>query len=230
MKVRHEKKYTFSLNNLSEVKKNINESKYSFYKSYNNRYVNSIYLDSFNYSNYEENLAGLSNRSKARLRWYSDEPFSKISNKKDIFFEIKIRKNLFGSKLIHKLNFSDIPDSCDTTSLIFYLRKVLPLDFLPYIDHCSIFSLGVSYEREYYENFTKKLRLTVDKNINFFKINSSNIFNFDQIEKNKLDYGVLEIKIPEKIFGDTDVVNFNLTEITPGRHSKYTIGINIIYK
>ena len=74
--MRQEKKYTFSLGNLYNVRKSILDSIYAISKTYNNRYVNSIYLDSFNSLDYQENLTGLSKRSKARLRWYSDSPFS----------------------------------------------------------------------------------------------------------------------------------------------------------
>ena len=42
--------------------------------------VNSIYLDSINFDNYNENLAGLSKRSKARIRWYSREKCQSISS------------------------------------------------------------------------------------------------------------------------------------------------------
>jgi hypothetical protein len=165
--VRQEKKYTFSITNLSDVKKSVEDSNYSVSKSYENRYVNSLYLDSFDYLNYEENLGGISNRSKARLRWYSKKPFTKITKDTDVYFEIKTRTNLFGSKLIHKINFPDYTFSYDQNLMINYLRKILPLKFLPYIDHCSILSLGVSYEREYYETYSKKLRITIDKKIKF---------------------------------------------------------------
>ena len=84
--MRQEKKYTFSITNLSDVKKSVEDSNYSVSKSYENRYVNSLYLDSFDYLNYEENLGGISNRSKARLRWYSKKPFTKITKDTDTHY------------------------------------------------------------------------------------------------------------------------------------------------
>jgi hypothetical protein len=228
--MRQEKKYTFSLGNLSNVRKSIQDSKYAISKSYNNRYVNSIYLDSFNSLNYEENLTGLSKRSKARLRWYSDSPFSKISRSTDIFFEIKIRTNLFGDKLIHKINFPDDLFYCDSISMMNYLRQTLPVTFLPYIDHCSIFSLGVSYEREYYETFTKKIRATIDNNIKFARLNSFEVLNFKQLETYKVEYGILELKFPQNIYNEISNIKFDGVEITSGRHSKYTVGLNLINK
>lgn len=228
--MRQEKKYTFSLFNLTNVRKNIQDSRFAIAKTYNNRFVNSIYLDSINYSNYEENLAGLSNRSKARLRWYSDCPFSKISSSTDIFFEIKTRTNLFGDKLIQKINLPDNFFSFDHASMMIYLRKILPVTFLPYIDHCSIFSLGVSYEREYYESFTKKIRVTIDNNIKFARLNDFEVLNFNQLEIYTVEYGILELKFPQNIYNEISNIKFDGVEITSGRHSKYTVGLNLINK
>lgn len=228
--MRQEKKYTFSITNLLDVKKSIQNSSFSISQSYENRYVNSLYLDSFDYLNYEENLGGISNRSKARLRWYSKKPFAKITKNTNIFFEIKTRNNLFGSKLIHKINFPDRAISYDHNLMVNYLRKILPLKLLPYIDHCSVFSLGVSYEREYYETSSKKLRLTIDKKIKFIKPNNFEVFNFKQLETYNTDYGILELKFPKNTYNETADMLVDFLDITSGRHSKYSVGINLINK
>ena len=49
MNIRQEKKYTFSLSDLSEVRSKILSSKFLMTQAFNNRYVNSIYLDSLNF-------------------------------------------------------------------------------------------------------------------------------------------------------------------------------------
>lgn len=228
--MRQEKKYTFSITNLLDVKKSIQNSNFSISKSYENRFVNSLYLDSFDYLNYEENLGGISNRSKARIRWYSKKPFAKITKNTNIFFEIKTRTNLFGSKLIHKINFPDHTISYDNNLMVNYLRKILPLKFLPYIDHCSVFSLGVSYDREYYETSSKKLRLTIDNDIKFIKPNSFEVFNFKQVETYNVEYGVLELKLPKDTYDEIADIPIDFLDITSGRHSKYSVGINLINK
>ena len=63
--IRLERKYTFSSHAKDGVKACLMESKYGFVRSFDDRYVNSIYLDSFDFLNYKENLAGL---SKMRFR------------------------------------------------------------------------------------------------------------------------------------------------------------------
>ena len=228
--MRQEKKYTFSITNLLDVKKSIQNSNFSISKSYENRFVNSLYLDSFDYLNYEENLGGISNRSKARIRWYSKKPFAKITKNTNIFFEIKTRTNLFGSKLIYKINFPDHAILYDNNLMFNYLRKILPLKFLPYIDHCSVFSLGVSYDREYYETRSKKLRLTIDNDIKFIKPNSFEVLDFKKVETYNVEYGILELKLPKDTYDEIADIPIDFLDITSGRHSKYSVGINLINK
>ena len=43
-----------------------------FNEVYKQRKVNNIYLDTLNYNYYHENIAGLSNRNKVRMRWYGE--------------------------------------------------------------------------------------------------------------------------------------------------------------
>lgn len=90
----------------SEIKIPIN-NKFDFYfdnwinfkskiqKEYNDRLVNSIYYDSENFDTAKDNLAGISNRHKYRIRWYNE-----YQNKFN--YEIKIKKNNLGKKLILK--------------------------------------------------------------------------------------------------------------------------------
>ena len=61
-------------------------------KRFDNRYVNSLYFDNPGYSAIRDNITGLSERSKYRLRWYNEgiTPNSAISPR----FEVKIRKKL----------------------------------------------------------------------------------------------------------------------------------------
>ena len=58
-----------------------------------NRLVNSIYFDDNDFTAVKDNLIGLSNRSKYRLRWYGD---SRKKEELDLNFEIK--KNAYPSK------------------------------------------------------------------------------------------------------------------------------------
>ena len=42
------------------------------------------------------------------------------------------------------------------------------------------------------------------------------------------EYSVLELKYPQDIDDDLAGLNFNDIDITPGRHSKYAVGLNTV--
>ena len=68
--MRYEKKYTFSRLFLDEMRDAIFDSSFIFKEAFPIRRVNSIYFDNSNFDDLNSNLSGISNRSKARLRWY----------------------------------------------------------------------------------------------------------------------------------------------------------------
>jgi hypothetical protein len=229
--IRQERKYTFSSHAEDSVKACLMESKYGFTRSFDDRYVNSIYLDSFDFLNYKENLAGLSKRSKARIRWYSKTPLEAVTSDTELTFEVKLRSNLVGNKLNFSFRLPDNVLNFNSNTFLDYLRKqILPPELLPYIDYCSSFSLGVCYKREYYEDFTKAIRATIDKDIVFFRPAVSKMFQCKLIEKYSMEYGVVELKFaPDEIFGlEKDI--FDAIEIRVGRHSKYTVGLYLSNK
>ena len=44
-------------------------------KSYENRVVNSIYFDDVGFSSVRDNLSGITQRNKLRLRWYVNQKY-----------------------------------------------------------------------------------------------------------------------------------------------------------
>ncbi len=81
MEQRIEKKFPF----LPGDKKKIDIFKIQgfFKKLYTNRRVNSIYYDTFDLNCLWDNINGLSNRDKYRVRWYN------TINNSEVFFEKK---------------------------------------------------------------------------------------------------------------------------------------------
>ena len=61
---------------------------------YEPRIVTSLYFDTINFDNYYDNIDGVSDRVKHRIRWYNDF----FLNSKDAVFEIKRRKGLLVNK------------------------------------------------------------------------------------------------------------------------------------
>ena len=69
---RSEIKFVCYQQNYFLLKNWIKLHKFNFFKEYDDRNVNNIYFDSFNYKAFNDNLIGLPSRLKVRYRWYGD--------------------------------------------------------------------------------------------------------------------------------------------------------------
>jgi hypothetical protein len=222
MTVRTEKKYTFNQVDKNSVRDWLLGSSLGFKEVFYKREVNSLYFDSHDHFCYEENLSGVSKRCKARLRWYNN--IDLLSSK--VTFEMKVKSNSFGNKLSHQFNFKDLNITSSSHDLIIQLRNLLPNDILPYFDTFTEPSLLVSYQREYYEDFQKKVRVTLDDEIMFSKPSYENLFSIHSNQKVIMNHGVLEVKIENTSEAEWKKMFFSNNLIRAGRHSKYAIGIN----
>ena len=222
MTVRTEKKYTFNQVDKNSVRDWLLGSALGFKEVFYKREVNSLYFDSHDHFCYEENLSGVSKRCKARLRWYKD--IDLLSSK--VTFEMQVKSNSFGNKLSHQFNFKDLNITSSSHDLIIQLRNLLPNDILPYFDTFTEPSLLVSYQREYYEDFQKKVRVTLDDEIMFSKPSYENLFSIHSNQKVIMNHGVLEVKIENASEAEWKKMFFSNNLIRAGRHSKYAIGIN----
>ncbi|MDB9757120.1 VTC domain-containing protein [Pseudomonadales bacterium] len=221
MTVRTEKKYSFNQVDKNSVRDWLLGSALGFKEVFFKREVNSLYFDSHDYFCYEENLSGVSKRSKARLRWYNDiDPLLSKAT-----FEMKVKSNHLGNKLSHQFKFEDLDCTSSGHSLITQLRNLLPIEILPYFDAFSEPSLLVNYQREYYEDMQKKVRVTLDDEIIFSRPGYENLFSMDNNQKVAMSHGVLEVKIENASEAEWKKTFFSNYLIRGGRHSKYAIGI-----
>ena len=229
--MRIEKKYTFDLNNYNILVDQIINSKFLFIKKYKKRIVNSIYLDNEFMQNYSDNLSGISKRSKIRLRYYNEDLEIKTNLNNKFNLEVKVKNNQVVNKKIYSLNLpSNILKKIDNRLIIFLLKKV-PILIKPFILEQTLSTIGITYNREYFESKIFNLRCTIDTNLKFWKPNNVNLLNNKKIFSYNTEYGVLEMKFPhndKRISNEkfNDLINY----ITPSRHSKYSVGCNLIYK
>lgn len=229
--MRIEKKYTFDLNNYNILVDQIINSKFLFIKKYKKRIVNSIYLDNEFMQNYSDNLSGISKRSKIRLRYYNEDLEIKTNLNNKFNLEVKIKNNQVVNKKIHSLSLpSNILKKIDNKLIIFLLKKA-PILIRPFISEQTLSTIGITYNREYFESKIFNLRCTIDTNLKFWKPHNVNLLNNKKIFSYNTEYGVLEMKFPhndKRISNEKfdDLIN----HITPSRHSKYSVGCNLIYK
>ena len=229
--MRIEKKYTFDLNNYNILVDQIINSKFLFIKKYKKRIVNSIYLDNEFMQNYSDNLSGISKRSKIRLRYYNEDLEIKTNLNNKFNLEVKIKNNQVVNKKIHSLSLpSNILKKIDNKLNIFLLKKA-PILIRPFISEQTLSTIGITYNREYFESKIFNLRCTIDTNLKFWKPHNVDLLNNKKIFSYNTEYGVLEMKFPhndKRISNEKfdDLIN----HITPSRHSKYSVGCNLIYK
>ena len=69
---RFEKKFFISELTKQEIESIIKLHPAIFSEIYYERFVNNIYLDSFDLQNYFDNIIGTFKRQKVRIRWYGD--------------------------------------------------------------------------------------------------------------------------------------------------------------
>ena len=197
---RFERKWIFKSNNYLVLINSLIRSNLFFKKHYPKRRVNSIYFDTSNYASIRENLDGVSNKKKIRLRWYgkSDRitnPILEIKSKKG--FETK-KENIKISELDNLIfrslkNLEIIQNKINET--IKTKKTIYPI-------------LTTNYDREYYISYNDKIRATVDYNLKsrFLK----NLTQMD-ITKNFTKVCILELKYPIK---SDQYVRSNLKQIT----------------
>ena len=152
----------------------------NFRKIFSQRKINSLYFDTESLKNVWDNINGFGNRTKIRLRWYNN-----LENS-DVFFEEKFKKNFTTIKKVSKIgNFKNFQSLNK-----FIIEK---FDYIKPIVKKKINinkTVNVTYDREYFIESSKKLRVTIDKNIKVFLKNSNKSLNIDK--------HILEIKYDPK--------------------------------
>ena len=124
--------------------------------AYPPRRVNSLYLDTPHLSSLDENLAGVSDRQKLRLRWYGDE----IETVQPVL-ELKQKHDMYGRKRQALL-----PCVLDLTSpwrdILGMVRACVEPGWRVLLQTAEQPTLLVHYQREYYATPDRALRVTLD--------------------------------------------------------------------
>ena len=215
---RRELKFTTNEIYYSDIINWIKNNKVNFKKHFPKRLINSIYFDNYSYSSFKENIYGDSKKTKIRLRWYNTFFFSM-----DGFFEVKKRDNIYNYKktikipnLVIKLN-SNFKEIIQTLKLNLEPIDTIELDARPFPTIIS------QYTREYYIDFDKEIRITIDRNIKTFDQRLSNKINL----KNEIT--IPNLMVVEFKFKDASINkllnSFNNFPLRLSKNSKYINGI-----
>lgn len=219
---RYERKFTVPDGyKTSAIEVTVKKNNYLFREVYYQRQVNNIYFDTAGYNDYFDNVLGVSDRKKIRIRWYGDT----LGEIKKPVLEIKIKKGLVGDKWSYKLN-PFVLDNSFTTETIQKIFKESNLP-LPILESTKLVTptLLNSYSRKYYLSANNKFRITVDFNLKYFKIDKQ--FNNFNIAATKDENKIVELKYNI----EDDISAQQITTQLPFRinkNSKYVNGVNTI--
>ena len=197
---RFERKWLYRSNDFLTLINSLIRSNLFFFTQYPSRRVNSIYFDNANLSSIRQNLDGVSEKKKIRVRWYGSQ--NQLMNP---ILEIKSKKGMITNKETYKieelegLQFPDLKNLDLIKNVVNSKNKskniIEPI-------------LTTNYDRQYFVSNNSKVRATVDYNLH--SINLKNLSQM-QIVKNFSFICVLEIKYPTNL---DKYVRQNLKEIT----------------
>ena len=216
--LRYERKYVVPMKYDFMLPKFLVTSKMRLAPQYEDRIVNSIYLDTYNLQFFHENINGLSKRKKFRVRWYGDP--NCINNP---VLEVKIKNGNLGKKIIYPIEFHQSSDVLsDINEIVDLLVKFRTSESFSEILKYLKPNLFVSYTRKYFISKVLDCRLTIDKNIEYKSINFQTNSMQKLYSKNNT---IMELKYPSNLnlrqLGLFSNFPFRITS-----NSKYVQGLN----
>lgn len=217
---RYERKYivpkTMTLHELvAIVKRNPAFFREVFYE----RQVNNIYFDTNGYKFYFDNVDGVADRQKVRIRWYADT-LGTIQSPK---LEIKIKNGLVGDKWTFDLNSFTLDSAITAKGLQnLFADSKLPRPIFEMVRTLNP-TLVNSYTRRYFISADQRFRITLDYEV-FYRNIRSRMNNFSKIPQADR-HNVVELKYNL----DNDRLANSISNQFPFRlskNSKYVNGVN----
>ena len=215
--LRFERKYNVDINKSYIFREILRQKK--FFPIYNKRKVFSIYFDTHKFKFFRDNIEGVGNRIKVRLRWYENDKID-TKNLIKIALEIKKKTGFVGQKDNYKFgtykNMDDVILDLKNINSFQKILKFIPFRVTPI--------LVTMYDREYYQTLDKKFRSTIDTNLNVFSVKSK-LFKIPILKE------ILEIKYNNTL--DYEFRNKILTNnfvLRNQKFSKYVSGLIALKK
>mgnify|MGYP001141097109 FL=1 len=206
--MRYERKYKIERLSLAVVQQAIRMHPASFRSIYPDRQINNIYFDTIGLRTFHDNVDGIADRKKYRVRWYNRDIWQ-ISQPN---FEIKIRQNQLGTKEVCPIADFDLANLSVITSTVNKLsHQQVPLRPV----------LINSYLRSYYGTSDGRYRITIDRDLRYFSCLNSRRFTTYNIVDKEL---VLEIKYDELLDNDSDRIMQHFP-FRQTKSSKYVTGV-----
>lgn len=206
--MRYERKYKVDNISLDVVLQSLKLHPSSFRTIFPDRRVNNIYFDTSDLNAYQDNVDGVADRHKYRVRWYHHNPATILNPK----FEIKIKSNQLGDKKIFDVQ----PFQINQTS---HLQK----EVTSLVNNCRALSptLFNTYQRSYLGTSNGKFRITIDRDLGYHSMLNAHVFSKFSHKENGV---VIELKYDE---ADDDEAQFVMQYLgfRQTKSSKYVSGM-----
>ncbi|MBN1304104.1 MAG: polyphosphate polymerase domain-containing protein [Anaerolineales bacterium] len=219
---RYERKFLVSELDAGQVRMLVKRHPGMFYEPYPPRYINNIYLDSEELENYNQNVSGIGERHKVRVRWYAGL-FGNISSP---VLEFKVKDGLVGAKYSYPLPPFQFEHGFDQRSFQELIRRAeLPEQVKLYLRGLNVV-LCNRYYRWYYVVRDQRFRVTVDTDMVYYQVKKDR----NRFRRKYPDHKhvVVELKY-EKPFDDIADRMAGFFPFSLSRNSKYVTGIEMVY-
>jgi len=220
--LRYERKFRVDQITLSDIENIVRLHPAGFIEAYPSRDVNNIYFDTINMQTFSDNIDGVANRTKFRIRWYGDL-FGEV--KKPVL-ELKIKRNLAGAKNHYPLKSFSLEQGITMHDI----HKVITESDMPAERKQQLLSLRPvllnRYTRKYFVSADGQYRLTLDYNLCFYRIQEmNNSFIHHNVDRRST---IIELKYSL----DLDTGAHRISRHFPFRmtkNSKYVTGVQLLY-
>jgi len=212
---RFERKWIFNSIDSNQLFILLHRSSLSFMNQFSDRYVNSIYFDDQHYSSLRQNIDGISEKKKYRLRWYGD--FTNIINPT---FEIKkkkgfdVSKEYFDLSEISNLNLFNYDDLKKIEVFINdnfnFKNKLFPI-------------LTTHYLRSYFVSSNNIIRSTVDRNLKSLLLYQGRISNIIKEYKDIILEFKYDLDLDDYVRNNLDNISVRLS-----KNSKFVNSATVI--
>jgi len=206
--LRYEKKYKIDQLSRAYVLQALRMHPAGFRQLYPDRTINNIYFDTPNLTTYHQNVAGIADRKKFRVRWYGED----ITQIEAPQFEIKFKQAELGGKYIQKVGLFQLNDLVQLSEEVNQYSQTNAV-LKPVLIN--------SYRRAYYATSNQKFRITIDTHLRYCPLLKGKHFNETYYSENGV---VVELKYA---FEDDNSVDF-INQFLPFRQtkkSKYVTGM-----
>lgn len=221
--MRFERKYRVETLSLAEIVQLVRTHPMSFRTLHPDRQVNNLYLDTDDLHFFHENLSGVAERHKLRLRWYGEDHRSAHH----AFLEMKCKDGLLGEKFVVSIPAFDVTDAGSVSAAMRTgiaalweeeeVRNATPgllsLRLTP--------ALLNTYVRSYLVSYNGKFRLTIDRQMLSYGFNARHEPHRIAAEDEAV---VVEVKYLEEHDAEFETVGQRLP-LRLSKNSKYVMGM-----